>query len=155
MLKVLRDNIKYLSWILWVVIGLFVLFVFVDFGAGGLRGGGLGGGNWAAKVGGETVSMEDFADAYRAMDRQNRQRFGEQYTEELAKQMQLPLRAMQQLVSQQIEIAEAHRLGLTVTDDEVRDTILKIPTFQDKDGNFSEENYTNAVQNGFQMSVVK
>jgi len=155
MLKVLRDNIKYLSWILWVVIGLFVLFVFVDFGAGGLRGGGLGGGNWAAKVGGETVSMEDFADAYRAMDRQNRQRFGEQYTEELAKQMQLPLRAVQQLVSERIMIAEAHRLGLTVSDDEVRDTILKIPTFQDKDGNFSEENYTNAVQNGFQLPVVK
>ena len=34
MLKVLRDNVKYLSWILWVIIGLFVLFVFVDFGTG-------------------------------------------------------------------------------------------------------------------------
>ena len=39
MLKVLRDNLKYLSWILWVVIGIFIVFVFVDFG-GGLAGGG-------------------------------------------------------------------------------------------------------------------
>ena len=34
MLKVLRDNVKYLSWILWVVIALFILAIFVDFGAG-------------------------------------------------------------------------------------------------------------------------
>ena len=34
MLQVLRDSMKYLAWILWVVIGIFVLFVFVDFGRG-------------------------------------------------------------------------------------------------------------------------
>ena len=33
MLKVFRDNLKYLSWVLWLVIVVFVLFVFVDFGA--------------------------------------------------------------------------------------------------------------------------
>ena len=27
------DNLKYLSWILWVVILIFIAFVFVDFGA--------------------------------------------------------------------------------------------------------------------------
>ena len=32
MLKVFRDNLKYLSWILWGVILVFVVFVFVDFG---------------------------------------------------------------------------------------------------------------------------
>ena len=33
MLKVLRDNLKYLSWVLWLVILVFILFVFVDFGS--------------------------------------------------------------------------------------------------------------------------
>ncbi len=37
MLKILRDNLKYLSWILWLVIVIFIAFVFVDFG-GGLSG---------------------------------------------------------------------------------------------------------------------
>ena len=40
MLQVLRDSMKYLAWILWVVIGVFVLFVFVDFGRGNRYGGG-------------------------------------------------------------------------------------------------------------------
>ena len=39
MLKVLRDNLKYLSWILWVVILVFIAFVFVDFGGGLCQGG--------------------------------------------------------------------------------------------------------------------
>ena len=33
MLKVFRDNLKYLSWILWLVIAVFILFVFADFGS--------------------------------------------------------------------------------------------------------------------------
>ena len=40
MLKVLRDNLKYLSWILWVVILIFIAFVFVDFGGGLSQGSG-------------------------------------------------------------------------------------------------------------------
>ncbi len=40
MLKVLRDNLKYLSWILWVVILIFIAFVFVDFGGGLAQGNG-------------------------------------------------------------------------------------------------------------------
>ena len=40
MLKILRDNLKYLSWILWVVILIFIAFVFVDFGGGLSRGSG-------------------------------------------------------------------------------------------------------------------
>jgi hypothetical protein len=35
MLKVFRDNLKRLVWILWVVIAAFVLLVFVDFGGAG------------------------------------------------------------------------------------------------------------------------
>ena len=53
MLKILRDNLKYLSWILWLVVLIFIAFVFVDFG-GGLSGG-PGPRAAAATVGGRTA----------------------------------------------------------------------------------------------------
>jgi hypothetical protein len=56
MLKVFRENLKYLHWILWLVIAVFVAFIFVDWGIGGLGGDQTA--NYAAKVGGETVSMQ-------------------------------------------------------------------------------------------------
>src|SRR5579863_5419258 len=93
MLKVLRDNVKYLSWILWVIIALFVLFIFADFGAG------LGGNNrdtmtWAAKVGSATVSRIEYQHAFQTLDNQYRRQLGEQYSTEIAKQLRLPLRAL-------------------------------------------------------------
>jgi hypothetical protein len=56
MLKVLRDNLKYLSWILWVVILVFIAFVFVDFGGGLSRGNASQSG--AATVGAPVVSRQ-------------------------------------------------------------------------------------------------
>ena len=53
MLKVLRDNIKYLSWILWLVILVFIAFVFVDFGTG--LGAGPAGAGAAVSVGDESI----------------------------------------------------------------------------------------------------
>jgi peptidyl-prolyl cis-trans isomerase D len=133
MLKVLRDNVKYLSWILWLVIALFVLFVFVDFGTGYNRRDTAG---WAAKVGGQTISTSEFQREYQAMESQLRQMYGEQFNTEVAKQMQLPLKALGNAVNTKILLAEAQKIGFKASDEEVRDTILADPNFLDKEGNF-------------------
>ncbi len=135
MLKVFRDNLKYLSWILWVVIGLFVLFVFVDFGGG--LGGQSGSPNaLAARVGDREVTREDFQREYQYLDRMYRQIYGEQFTPELAEQMRLPLQALEKAVTDQILLAEAERLNIEVTDAEVRDRILEEPVFLNPQGKF-------------------
>jgi peptidyl-prolyl cis-trans isomerase D len=152
MLKVFRDNIKYLSWILWVVIGLFVLFVFVDFGTG-IRGRNAGAGTYAAKVGSQTVSMLEFQRQYQMLEDRYRQMYGAQFTPELAKQMRLPLQALDRLVDQRVLLAEAGRLGLSATDAEVRDRILSIPAFKDEQGRFvGEAAYAQYLQ-GLHYSV--
>ncbi len=132
MLKVLRENVKYLSWILWVIIGLFVLFVFVDFGTG-IRTG-RNNASWAAKIGGTTISQNDFQHVYRALDERNRQMYGEQYTPAMAKQMNVGFKALNQAVTQAILLMEARRIGLKVTDDELRDALMD--TFHDDQGQF-------------------
>jgi len=133
MLKVLRDNLKYLSWILWVVILVFIAFVFVDFGGARL---GRGGTNAAATVGDQQVSYADYQRTYRRMEESYRRMFGERYTPELGKQMQLPLHALEQLVAQRILLQEAERLGISASDEEVRRTILEDPSLKDESGAF-------------------
>ena len=134
MLKVLRDNLKYLSWILWVVILIFIAFVFVDFG-GGLSGG-SGGRSAAATVGSAEISYTDFQREYRRLEGQYRQAFGENFTPEMANQMQLPLRALDRLVDQRLLLDEADDRGIGVSDGEVRDAILEIPGMKDAAGGF-------------------
>lgn len=134
MLKVLRDNLKYLSWILWVVILIFIAFVFVDFG-GGLSGG-SGGRSAAATVGGEEISYTDFQREYRRLEGQYRQAFGENFTPEMAEQMQLPLRALDRLVDERLLLGEAEDRGIQASDAEVRETILEIPGMKDAAGGF-------------------
>jgi peptidyl-prolyl cis-trans isomerase D len=139
MLKVFRDNLKNLAWILWVIIILFVLALAADFGAS-VRGGGNKA--TAAKVGGESVSLAEFQNEYRQLQNLYRQVYGDQLTPEMEKQMRLPLQALDRAVNQKILMGEARRLGLTVTDAELRDRILREPVFQDAQGHFvGEERY--------------
>jgi peptidyl-prolyl cis-trans isomerase D len=146
MLKVLRDNLKYLSWILWVVIGIFIAFVFVDFG-GGLAGAG-GGRQAAATIGDESISYTDFQREYRRLEAQYRQAFGDNFTPELANQLKLPLQALDRLVDQRLLLDEAKARGLEATDQEVRETILQIPGLTDEAGSFvGEERYQQGVRN--------
>lgn len=134
MLKVLRENVKKLVWILWVVIGVFVLFVFVDFGGGLTKASAPQ--SAAATVGNQKVTLAEFRDTYRDMEARYRQLYGEQFSPELAKQIRLPLQALDQLVNQKILLAEAERLGLRVSDGELRDAILSFPVFKDDKGRF-------------------
>ncbi|HJX27029.1 MAG TPA: SurA N-terminal domain-containing protein [Thermoanaerobaculia bacterium] len=135
MLKAFRDNLKYLSWILWVVIGLFVLLVFVDFGT--LAGGqGSGGAAPAVRVGDREVTMEEFERQYRQLEGFYRQMQGDQFTPEMARQMGLPAQALSQVVGQEILLAEAERLGIAVTDAELRERILEESVFRDPQGRF-------------------
>lgn len=148
MLKVFRDNLKYLSWILWLVVALFVGYIFTDFGGGlGQRGGGGAGDNVAASVGKQQVTMEEFERHYKRLESLYRQIYGEQFTSEAARQMGLPLQALNQAVSQKILLEEARRMGLAATDEEVRDRVLQEPAFKDAQGRFvGEERYAEILR---------
>ena len=124
MLKVMRDNIKNLAWVLWLVILVFVLLVFVDFGGARLDGG-AGGGNVAASVGDHQVTWQELERQGRQLEDRMRSLYGEQWSSELAEQLQLKRQALEQLLNSKILLAEAERLGLQVSDQELRDEILR------------------------------
>ncbi|MFL6203657.1 MAG: peptidylprolyl isomerase [Thermoanaerobaculia bacterium] len=144
MLKVFRDNLKNLAWILWVIIALFVLALAADFGASFRNRSNQ---STAARVGRETVTIAEFQRHYRQLENLYKQAYGDQLTPELEKQMRLPIQAVDRAVNQKILLGEARRLGLTVTDTELRDRILKEPAFQDEQGNFvGKERYEQVLQ---------
>lgn len=154
MLNVFRDNLKHLKWVLVIVIAVFVLFIFTDFGGFGPAGG--PGAATAATVGDDTVTVEEFRRLYQRVESQYRESFGDQFSPEVAKQMRLPIQVLDQLVNQKILLDEAARLGLEVSDEEMRELILSLPAFKDPSTNqfIGQQAYEQMLQaNGFRNAA--
>ncbi len=134
-LKYLRDNLKSLTWILWGVVAVFIMLIFFEWGGVNDRRTG-GGTDVAATVGDEEITYAEFRQQYRNLEDRYRQTFGEQFNRELAKQFNLPVQALDQLINRRILLMEARDIGLRATDSEVRDAILQYPAFLDEDDNF-------------------
>lgn len=144
MLKVFRDNLKYLSWVLWLVILVFVLFMAVEYRGVGAAGAPT---ESAATVDGEPISYGELQRAYRQAEEAYRDAYGAQFTPELARQLQLPLQVLEQLVQQRLMLAEAERMGLMVSDAELQRELLELPVFQDDQGRFiGAEQYRRVVR---------
>lgn len=139
-LKTLRDNLKYLTWILWLVIAIFIGMIFFEWG--GVNRMDQARDQAAATVGGEKISYAEFENQYRFLESTYRQQFGGNIPPELLQQLNLPIQALDGLINEKILLLEARRLGLEATDAEVRQAILEVPVFKDENGNFiGEERY--------------
>ncbi len=133
-LKYLRDNLKSLTWVLWFVVAVFVMLIFFEWGGyNEVRSGNT---DVAATVGDETISYAEFRRQYRNLEDRYRQTFGEQFNSDLARQFNLHVQALDQLIDSRILLMEAKRVGLRATDSEVRDAILEYPAFLDENNNF-------------------
>jgi peptidyl-prolyl cis-trans isomerase D len=108
-------------------------------------------GNVIAKVGDQEVTIVEVQETARQMGKQQFPRgFPQQFMPFLLQ------RAAQQLILQKAMMAEAHHMGLRVTDAELRDELQHGPMASSlfPGGNFvGEENYQNFVQSNFQMGV--
>ena len=71
MLQSIRENLKYLSWVLWIVIAAFIAALFFDFGSlGGMTG--TGGDAAAARVAGEPITYDELREQHRQLDQRRR-----------------------------------------------------------------------------------
>ena len=149
-LKWLRDNLRHLKFILWGVVAVFVLLVFVDWGAG--RAGGPGGGGAAVRVGDRSVSEEEFLSEMQRLNQRFSQLYGEQWSE-LRSQVDLAGQTASYFIDRELQLEEAKRVGIRVTDEELREAILKNPTFTDENGEFlGAETYQRIIRAYFRMS---
>jgi len=131
MLKTFRENFKHLKWVLWAVIAVFVIFVFADWGMGAAGGGGDTM-DYAAKVGPSKITEAEFRREYVQAEDRYRQMYGQSFSPELARALNLSSQVLNSLVDRRLLKAEAERLGLTVSDEEVTARILRM---RDQQGN--------------------
>lgn len=136
MLRTMRENLKSLSIILWLVIAAFILSVFVTWGMKGQYGGGGGemGHNVVATVDGEPIDYKEFQQALNNQRNLYRSLYKDRY-QEMVQNLDLEQSVLDSLVDQKVALNEARSLGMSVTAEEIQKRILEMPAFQ-QDGRF-------------------
>ena len=149
-LKWLRDNLRHLKFILWGVVLVFVLLVFVDWGAGGSGPGATR--DAAVRVGDTVVSRQDFLGQMRRFEQGYSQQFGERWNE-IKGQINLYDETVGYFTNRILLLEEAEKAGIHVSEAELREDILATPIFQDETGEFvGNETYQRIVRGYFQMT---
>ncbi|MGV3653395.1 MAG: SurA N-terminal domain-containing protein [Noviherbaspirillum sp.] len=100
-----------------------------------------GGANAVAKVGGQTITQQEFDAAHRQQMDRLRQMFGGQVDAAMFDTPQARQGILDNLIAQKALLAEAARNNLTVPDSALQQTILGIPDLATPDGHFDGERY--------------
>jgi peptidyl-prolyl cis-trans isomerase D len=147
MLKSMRDSFHHLRWILIAVVAAFIFgFVFLDMGLGGAAaGGGTTDRAFAARVNGETITINEFSRALNNVQQMYQESYGQQFTPEMAAAMGLHQQVLQGLIDQRLLTQEARRIHLDATPEEVRERLLSMPTFSENGKFIGMELYTRYV----------
>jgi len=149
-LKWLRDNLRHLKFILWGVVAVFVLLVFVDWGAG--RAGSRGAAAAAVRVGDRTVSQAEFLSEMQRIDQRYSQIYGDRWND-LKAQIDLAGQTAAYLIDRELQVEEARAAGIIVTDKELQDAILETPSFRRENGEFvGPDTYKRIIRAYFRMS---
>jgi peptidyl-prolyl cis-trans isomerase D len=130
MLDRMRRHKGWLKWSLGLVVVTFIILYIPDFLRAKDPAGGALPGDQIAQVNGRGVSVLEFRTAYQRQVAAYRQAYGANVSDQLLRQLGFEQQVLQQLINEQAMVAEAQRLGMTVTDDEVRQRILAMPEFQ-------------------------
>ncbi len=134
MLKVMRDSFHQLKWILWAIVIAFVVsFVYLSGGSATTAGMAK---NEVARIGGDTISAPEFDARYRQVYQQQQSLYQGNLSPDLVRAMDLPRQVLDGMIDNRLQIEEARRLHLRVSDDEVSNYVVSLKTFQLDDGQF-------------------
>ena len=144
MLRFLREKGK--SWVLKALLG-FVALTFVSFGGFALtdRQSDPGGGRVAAWVGDTPISVHEFEQRYYVRAEALRRQLGDAYNEELARRLGLRRQTLDSLILEKLQMREARRLGIEVTNAQVALQIQALAPFQ-RDGKFDAQRYRSILE---------
>ena len=91
-----------------------------------------------AQVGEQEITVGEFQTAYRRQLQSYQAQSGGEITSDLLRSMGIDRQLLQQMIDEYAQLQEAARVGVTVTDTEVREAIVALPVFQ-QDGRFVGE----------------
>jgi peptidyl-prolyl cis-trans isomerase D len=142
MLDRMRRHKGWLKWSLAIVILAFVVLYIPSF----LNSGAAGNNDVVASVEGREITVARFRQAYQRQMQAYRSQFGGNVDERMLKQLGIDQRIVQQMIEEETALAEASRLGITVTDEEVRARIAAMPGLQENGQFIGEQRYRQLLQ---------
>jgi peptidyl-prolyl cis-trans isomerase D len=139
MLDRMRRHRSWLKWSLALIVLAFIIAYIPEF----MRSSGadVAAGDTIASVEGRAITSGDFRRTYQAQLQAYRSAYGGNMSEQLLKQLGIEQQILQQMVDEQASVAEAGRVGIRVSDEEVRQRILAIPAFQDNGHFIGDQRY--------------
>ena len=149
MMRAMRENAK---WVFYILAVAFIGWLVFDVGMG-VTGGSYGGGDVVLRIDGQPIHLQQYQTALQSALDQARQRSGGTLTREDEKAVEDQL--VDQLIRDVLITRETKRLGITVTDQEIREAaqtspppeVYSIPDFQ-TNGQFDLNKWRRFLQSG-------
>ena len=150
--RVMKETLKRLPYILLILAIAFVFTVQWGPGSRGCNGKLLDNSQrTAAMVNDQEIPLVEFNRAYTSQLQYFRSQ-GNPLSDSLARQVGIPKQILNQLVESELLAQVAEKRGVGPSDDEVKDLILKDPSFQ-KEGSFDAQLYQDTVRDYLKKTV--
>ena len=144
MLDRMRRHKGWLKWSLAIVVLAFVFLYIPSFhgrtGAAGAER------RRSRRVDGRDITVARFRRVYQQQMQAYRAAYGGNVDEQLLKQLGIDQRIVQQMIEEETALAEAARLGISATDEEVRERIAALPGLQENGQFIGDERYRQLLQ---------
>ncbi|MFQ5847116.1 MAG: SurA N-terminal domain-containing protein [Candidatus Methylomirabilales bacterium] len=145
MLRSMRNNLKSLSITLWLVIASFIATIFLVWGMQSAGPGSSRSPAVAATVNGDHIPWLEFQRAYQQQREALRRAYGDQWKEDLVRELDLRHRVLDGLITDMLLVQEAERVGLTVSREELAAAVMDNPLFA-QEGTFSPQRYRRLLE---------
>ena len=142
MLDRMRRHKGWLKWSLAIVILAFIILYIPSF----LKQDAAGNNDVVASVEGREITVGRFRQAYQRQMQAYRAQFGGNVDERMLKQLGIDQRIVQQMIEEETGLAEASRLGIAATDEEVRTRIATMPGLMENGQFIGEQRYRQLLQ---------
>lgn len=137
MLKIVRELAVDNPWVLKIIMGVIAVTFVITMGWWGIQSPTE---NVVVVVNGHSIKVQDYKRAYNRTVEYYRDAFKDKFDADLLEKMKVKDKVVEDLVKRELWLESAEKLGLMVSDEELRDNIMKMTVFH-KDGRFSSNLY--------------
>jgi peptidyl-prolyl cis-trans isomerase D len=139
MLDRMRRHKNWLKFSLVAVVATFILLYIPSFLSPTATGAAPG--DAIATVNGRTITVDAYRRAYQTQVQALRSAYGASVNEQMLRQLGIGQRVVQQLVDEEAVLSEARRIGISVSNAELRERLLRLPDFQENGQFVGEARY--------------